>query len=70
MKTIKRTETYNAPADKVFSYLDDLGVTGMHMTNSSAMMMGSKLHLEFLTKHRTGMGSKYQCHMPCFENGN
>jgi predicted ATPase len=60
MKTIKRIEIYNAPADKVFSYLDDLGVTGMHMTKSSLMMMGSKLHLEFLTKHHTGIGSKYQ----------
>ena len=60
MKTIKRTEIYNAAADKVFSYLDDLGVTGMHMTKSSAMMMGSKLHLEFLTKHHAGLGSKYQ----------
>ncbi len=60
MKTIKRTEIYNAPAEKVFSYIDDLGVTGMHMTQSSAMMMGSKLHLEFLTKHHTGIDSKYQ----------
>lgn len=60
MKTIKRTETFNAPANIVFSYLDDLGVTGMHMTRSSAMMMGSKLHLEFLTKQHTGLGSKYQ----------
>lgn len=60
MKTIKRTETYHAPADKVFSYIDDLGVTGMHMTNSSAMMMGSKLDLTFLTKLHTGLGSKYR----------
>jgi len=60
MKTIKRIKTYNAPAEKVFSYLDDLGVTGMHMTQSSAMMMGSKLHLGFLTDHHTGMGSKYR----------
>ncbi len=60
MKTIKRIEIYNAPAEKVFSYIDDLGVTGMHMTQSSAMMTGSKLHLEFLTKHHTGIGSKYQ----------
>lgn len=60
MKTIKRTEIYKAPADKVFSYLDDLGVTGMHMTKSSAMMMGSKLNLEFLTNYKTGLGSKYQ----------
>jgi len=60
VKTIKRIETYNAPADKVFSYIDDLGVTGMHMTKSSAMMMGSKLQLEFLTEQHTGSGSKYQ----------
>lgn len=60
MKTIKRTEIYDAPADIVFSYLDDLGVTGMHMTESSAMMMGSKLHIEFLTKYHTGIGSKYR----------
>jgi predicted ATPase len=60
MKTIKRNEIYDAPADIVFSYLDDLSVTGMHMTESSAMMMGSKLHLDFLTKHHTGLGCKYQ----------
>lgn len=60
MKTIKRTEIYNAPAEKVFSYLDDLGVTGMHMTKSSAMMMGSKLHLEYLTSNHSGSGSKYR----------
>ncbi len=60
MKTIKRIEIYNAPAEKVFSYLDNLGVTGMHMTKSSAMMMGSKLHLEYLTTNHTGLGSKYR----------
>jgi predicted ATPase len=60
MKTIKRTEVYDAPADIVFGYLDDLGVTGMHMTESSAMMMGNKLHIEFLTKHHTGFGSRYR----------
>jgi len=32
MKTIKRTEIYDAPADIVFGYLDNLGVTGMYMT--------------------------------------
>jgi len=60
MKTIKRTETYHADPEKVFEHLDDLGVTGMHMTKSSAMMMGSKLHLEFLTEYHTGLGSKYR----------
>jgi predicted ATPase len=60
MKTIKRTATYNAPAEKVFSSLDDLGVTGMHMTSSSAKMMGSKLQLQFLTTNHTGLGTKYR----------
>src|SRR5213078_3983494 len=60
MKTIKRTETYNTEPLKVFEHLDDLGVTGMHMTNSSAMMMGSKLHLQYLTDNHTGLGSKYR----------
>lgn len=60
MKKITRTEVYNAPPEKVFSYLDDLSITGMHMTNSSFMMIGSKLHLEYLTKHHTGLGSKYR----------
>jgi len=60
MKTIKRTEIYNAPADMVFKCLDDLGVTGTHMTESSGMMMGSKLHLEYLTKQHTGIGTKYR----------
>ena len=60
MKTIKRIEIFNAPAEKIFDHLDDLGVTGMHMTQSSAMMMGSKLHLEFLTENHTGLGYKYR----------
>jgi hypothetical protein len=47
-------------AEEVFDTIDDLGVTGMHMTESSMMMMGSKLHLEFLTANRTGLGSKYR----------
>jgi hypothetical protein len=60
MKTIKRTEIYNGPVEKIFSYLDDLGVTGMHMTQSSTMMMGSKLHLRYLTEHHKGLGAKYR----------
>ncbi len=60
MKTIKRNASYNAPAEKVFSCLDDLGVTRMHMTASSAMMMGSKLQLQFLTTNHTGLGTKYR----------
>jgi hypothetical protein len=60
MKTISRTEIYQASPEMVFKTIDDLGVTGMHMTKSSMMMMGSKLHLEFLTQHHIGLGSRYR----------
>ena len=60
MKTISKIETYNASPEIVFHYIDDLGVTGMHMTQSSAMMMGSKLNLEYLTPNHTGPGSRYR----------
>ena len=60
MKTVSRIETFNATPEMIFKIIDDLGVTGMHMTQSSMMMMGSKLHLEFLTNHHTGLGSKYR----------
>jgi hypothetical protein len=60
VKTIRRTETYHAAPEKIFRYLDNLGVTGMHMTKSSAMMMGSKLHLEYLTAHHTGPATQYR----------
>jgi hypothetical protein len=60
MKTISRIEKYNASPEEVFRHIDDLGVTGMHMTKSSIMMMGSKLHLNFLTENKTGLGSRYR----------
>lgn len=60
MKSITRIETYNATPEQVFKCIDDLGVTGMHMTQSSMMMMGSKLNLEFLTENHTGLGSRYR----------
>jgi len=60
MKTIARTEIYNATPEIVFDHLDDLGVTGMHMTQSSMMMMGSKLDLKFLTEKKKGLGTKYR----------
>ena len=44
MKTITRTEVYNTPPQKVFSYIDDLGVTGMHITQSSANSLITAVH--------------------------
>ncbi|MBI1780768.1 MAG: SRPBCC family protein [Sphingobacteriales bacterium] len=60
MKTIERTEIFNAMPEQVFKCIDDLGVSGMHMTKSSMMMMGSKLNLEYLTEKHAGPGTKYR----------
>ena len=60
MKTLSRIEMYKSTAEKVFQCLDNLGVTGMHMTKSSMPMMGGKLNLEFITPHHEGVGSKYR----------
>ena len=60
MKTIIRSIAISSSPEKVFETLDSLSVTGIHMTKSSAMMMGSKLHLEYLTANHTGLGSKYR----------
>lgn len=58
MKTIKKTKLYTASPEIVFDHIDDLGITGMHMTKSSMMMMGNKLNLQYLTENRKGLGTK------------
>jgi len=60
MKTIQKIKTYNASPEAVFNCLDDLGVTGMHMTKSSMPMMGGKMKLQFLTPHKTALNTKYR----------
>lgn len=60
MKTISKTKIYKAPPVAVFDCLDDLGVTGMHMTKSSMPMMGGKLQLEFLSPHKKGLDTIYR----------
>lgn len=60
MKTLTKQIQINSTADKVFEYMDNLGNTGMHMMESSAMMMGSKLQLEQLTENTTGLDSKFR----------
>jgi hypothetical protein len=52
----------HAPPEKVFSQMDDFSKTGMHMGESSMMMMGSKLKLEQLSSNATGVGSSYRWH--------
>jgi hypothetical protein len=60
MKTIRKTKSYRASPEEVFDCIDDLGVTGMHMTESSMPMMGGKMNLEFLSAKKTGLGTKYR----------
>ena len=50
---------HSTPA-KVFAQLDDFSKTGMHMTESSMMMMGSKLKLQQLSTNDTGVGASYR----------
>ena len=60
MKTLTRQVEIHSNPEKVFEYMDHLGNTGMHMMESSAMMMGSKLELEQLSKNETGLNSKFR----------
>src|SRR4030095_9689751 len=60
MRKVKRHILIQSSPERVFEVLDDLSVTGMHMTSSSAMMVGSKLHLQYLTTNHTGLNSQYR----------
>jgi hypothetical protein len=60
MKTVERIRIIQASPEKVFDCIDDLGVSGMHMTESSMPMMGGKMDLEFLTPYKTGFHTKYR----------
>jgi hypothetical protein len=60
MKTIIKIKTYQASAEAVFNCIDDLSVTGMHMTESSMPMMGGKMGLEYLSPSKTGLNTKYR----------
>ena len=42
--------------------MDDFSKAGMHMSESSMMMMGSKLKLEQLSPNATGIGATYRWH--------
>ena len=60
MKTKSKTIIINSSPEKVFAQMDDFSKTGMHMNESSIMMMGSKLNLEQLSINPTGVGAKYR----------
>lgn len=60
MKTKSKSILIHSTPEKVFQQMDDFSKTGMHMSESSMMMMGSKLNLEQLSQNSTGVGAKYR----------
>lgn len=60
MKTRTKTILIQSTPEKVFQQMDDFSKTGMHMSESSLMMMGSKLKLEQLSPNSTGVGASYR----------
>ena len=60
MKTYQREIIIQSTPENVFRQMDDFSKTGMHMTESSMMMMGSKLNLEKLSSNPSGVGASYR----------
>jgi hypothetical protein len=60
MKTKSKSIIIHSSPEKVFYQMDDFSKTGMHMSESSMMMMGSKLKLEQVSKNPTGIGATYR----------
>ena len=60
MKTFKKNILIHSSPENVFTYMDNIGNMGMHMTKSSMPMMGSKLVLKQLSKNATGLNSKFR----------
>ena len=60
MKTTTKSIFIQSTQDKVFAQMDDFSKTGMHMSENSMMMMGSKLKLEQLSTNATGVGASYR----------
>ena len=60
MKTKSKSILIRYSTGVVFKQMDDFSKTGMHMSESSMMMMGSKLKLEQLSTNATGVGASYR----------
>ncbi len=60
MKILTKNIAINSTPAKIFAYMDNIGNTGMHMTKSSAPMMGNKLELKQLSENPTGLNSKFR----------
>lgn len=59
-KDLKKKVLITAPVEKVFGFMDDLGKTGMHMSERLMMMVGSKLKLEHLAGPEKGVGATFR----------
>ena len=62
METKSKSIVIHSTPEKVFRQMDDFSKTGMHMSESSMMMMGSKLNLQQISTNSTGVGAKYRWH--------
>jgi hypothetical protein len=61
MPVLSRSATIDAPAERVFAYVDDIRNLARHMSERGSMlMMGSKLRLEIVTPEPTGVGATYR----------
>ena len=60
MQTISKNILIHSTPEIVFAQMDDFSKTGMHMSESSIMLMGSKLKLEQLSLNSNGVGAKYR----------
>ena len=61
MSKLSRTVTIEAPAERVFAYVDDIRNLARHMSEGRSMaMMGSKLKLEIMTPEPTDVGAVYR----------
>ena len=60
MKTYSKEIFIKSTPEKVFAQMDDFSKTGMHMSENSMMMIGSKLKLEQRSPNATGIGAKYK----------
>lgn len=60
MKTKSKSVIIRSTPEKVFAYMDTLGNTGMHMMESSTMLIGNKLRLIQLSENAIGLNSKFK----------
>ena len=59
MKSLKKEIIIPVLPENVFSFMDDVSKTGMHMSENSMMMMGSKLILEQIPGPSKGIGATF-----------